>query len=178
MWEELTSLSAWTDSAAGLMHFLMALFALVAGPILFLMKKRGGLHRSLGALYILSMLALNVSALTIYGMGRFNLFHLFAVISLATLLPGIVAISQAIRWRSRRWFTIHAHCMVWSYYGLVMAGFAQIAYRTIPQVTGSFASVQPFWDYGMPIASLTTVFLTFRYIPRLVDRYAPPVRQA
>lgn len=178
MWDELTILSAWVDSPAGLMHFACALYATVTGPFLFVWRKRGVVHRLVGFSFILAMLALNVSALTLYGMGRFNLFHLFALISLATLLPGIVAISQATRRRSRLWFSIHAHCMAWAYYGLLMAGFAQIAYRTIPQFTGSFASVQAFWDIAMPIASLATIVLTWWLIPGVVDRYAPTVRRA
>ena len=63
--------------------------------------------------------------------------------------------------------------MAWAYYGLVMAGVAQIAYRTIPQFTGSFESVNAFWNVVLPVASLLTLFLTWRYIPRIVDRYAP-----
>ncbi|MEM9171409.1 MAG: DUF2306 domain-containing protein, partial [Pseudomonadota bacterium] len=114
MWEELTSLEAWVHSNAGMMHFICALYALVTGPILFISRKRGWFHRLLGASFVFVMLALNTSALTIYGMGRFNLFHLFAIISLATLLPALFAISQAIRTRKRIWYTVHAHCMVWA----------------------------------------------------------------
>ena len=176
MWDELTTLEAWVDSAPGMMHFAAALIALVLGPVLLLRRKRGALHRLLGFVFILCMLALNVSALTMFDLGRFNLFHLFALISLATLLPGMVAISQALRWRSRLWFSVHAHCMVWSYYGLVMAGAAQIAYRTIPQVTGTFESVSAFWDVAMPAASLTTLVLSWRFVPRMVDRYQPRAR--
>lgn len=177
MWDELATLEAWVDSAAGMLHFFCALYALVTGPFLFAWRKRGLPHRVLGFTFILAMLALNVTALTIYDMGRFNLFHLFAIISLATLIPGIVAISQAIRRRSRTWFMVHAHCMAWAYYGLLMAGIAQVAYRTIPQFTGSFESVAAFWDLVMPAASFTTLVLTWWLIPRAVDRYAPKVRR-
>ncbi|MEL6301060.1 MAG: DUF2306 domain-containing protein [Pseudomonadota bacterium] len=177
MWEEMATLEAWVDSAAGMMHFFCALYALVSGPFLFVWRKRGALHRFVGFTFILAMLALNVSALTIFDLGRFNLFHLFAIISLVTLIPGMIAISQAIRRRSRLWFTIHAHCMAWTYYGLAMAGFAQIAYRTIPQFTGSFESVAAFWDIVMPVASLSTIVLTWWLIPGVVDRYAPGVRR-
>ncbi|MEM7612855.1 MAG: DUF2306 domain-containing protein [Pseudomonadota bacterium] len=177
MWQELVTLDAWVDSAAGMMHFLCALYALIVGPILFLRHKRGIFHRVLGGSFVLTMLALNFSALTMFGMGRFNLFHLFAIISLATLIPGLIAISQALRKRSRRWFSVHAHCMAWAYYGLVMAGVAQIAYRTIPQFTGSFESVNAFWNVVLPVASLLTLFLTWRYIPRIVARYMPEARR-
>ncbi|MEL7296586.1 MAG: DUF2306 domain-containing protein [Pseudomonadota bacterium] len=177
MWDDVIHLSAWVDSAAGTLHFFCALFALVAGPVLFLRPKRGTLHRLLGAGFILSMLAVNVSALTMFNLGRFNLFHVFAIISLATLLPGTVAISQALRTRSRLWFSIHAHCMIWAYYGLVMAGAAQVAYRTVPKITGTFASVDAFWDTAMPVSTLTTLVLTWWLVPRMVDRYAGATRR-
>lgn len=167
MFEEFTRLSFWVNSAPGMLHFFAALFALVAGPIVLLKRKGGIFHRILGGLYVLVMLALNVSALTMYSMGRFNLFHLFALISLASIIPAMVAISQAVRTGHRGWYNAHAHFMVWSYYGLVMAGAAQLFYRTIPRITGSFESVDSFWFYVMPVATAVTVFLTNRYIPRI-----------
>ncbi|MFK7955221.1 MAG: DUF2306 domain-containing protein [Lysobacterales bacterium] len=170
MLEEFTQLSFWVDSAAGKMHFFGALFALVAGPIVLLRRKGGVFHRTLGGAYVLVMLALNISALTMFSMGRFNLFHLFAIISLATLIPAMVCISQAIRSRKPGWYSAHAHLMVWSYYGLLMAGAAQLFYRTIPRVTGSFDSVDAFWIYVMPVSWLLTVFLTNRYIPKMIVR--------
>ncbi len=168
MFEEFTQLSFWVDSAAGRMHFFAALFALVVGPFVLLRPKGSAFHRILGGLYVLVMLALNASALTMFNLGRFNLFHLFALISLATLIPAMVAISQAIRTRKAGWYHAHAHLMVWSYYGLVMAGAAQLFYRTIPRLTGSFESVDVFWVYVMPVCTLMTFFLTYRYIPKIV----------
>ena len=67
--------------------------------------------------------------------------------------------------------------MAWTYYGLLMAGFAPVAYRTIPQFTGSFESVAAFWDIVMPVASISTIALTWWLIPGVVDRYAPGVRR-
>lgn len=174
MFEEFTQLSFWVHSAPGKMHFFGALIALVAGPAVLLAPKGGTFHRLVGATYVLVMLALNITALTIYGMGRFNLFHVFALISLATLIPAMVAISQAVRTGSLGWYSAHAHFMVWSYYGLVMAGAAQLFYRTIPRLTGTFETVDAFWMYVMPVCTLVTWFLTYRYIPRTVDRMVSP----
>ncbi|MEM9183059.1 MAG: DUF2306 domain-containing protein [Pseudomonadota bacterium] len=174
MFEEFTQLSFWVHSAAGKMHFFGAITALILGPLVLIKRKGGFFHRAVGGTYVLVMLSLNFSALTIFGMGRFNLFHLFALISLATLIPGMVAISQAVRTRNRAWFQTHAHLMVWSYYGLVMAGAAQLFYRTIPRITGTFETVDNFWTYVMPISTLLTVFLTNRYIPRSVERMFGP----
>jgi hypothetical protein len=66
------------------------------------------------------MIALNVSALCIYNLtGRFNLFHLFAILSLMMVLVGWTQV--VFRRHFRRWFYRHYTYMCWSYAGLVAA---------------------------------------------------------
>jgi uncharacterized membrane protein len=173
MVEEIFTYEHWVHSPAGNVHFLLALFSLLSGPVLLLRRKAGLFHRLLGATYVVSMLAVNISALTMFQLGGVNLFHLFALISLASLLSGMVCISQAIRTRKLGWFEGHAHFMIWNYYGLVMAGAAQILSRTLPRLTGSFESVQLFWQWVMPASILVTLVLTLRCVPVMAARYAP-----
>ena len=56
-------------------------------------SKKGctNLHIKIGYTYAISMLILNVTALMIYDLfGGFGPFHVFAVISLATLIAGLI----------------------------------------------------------------------------------------
>jgi uncharacterized membrane protein len=90
------------------------------GAVVFFNVKGTRWHRTVGTVYVLAMLAVNVTALCIYHLtGRFNLFHLFAVLSLLMVLIGW---SQVIfRRYFHRWFYRHYTYMCWSYAGLVAA---------------------------------------------------------
>ncbi|MEO0974861.1 MAG: DUF2306 domain-containing protein, partial [Pseudomonadota bacterium] len=75
----------WADHWIGQAHLLLAIVALIAGPAIFLARKGTRTHRSLGIVYLVAMLVVNVSALTTYEMsGKPNLFHGFAVMSLSS----------------------------------------------------------------------------------------------
>ena len=77
-------------SAMGLVHTVTAVLALLVGVLIFFRPKASRLHRMLGYVYSASMLTMLVTAFLIYRLtGSFNVLHIFAVISTATLGRGL-----------------------------------------------------------------------------------------
>lgn len=127
-------------SPLGLLHTSAAVAALALGAAVLLVRPRGARrHRQLGWAYALSMLLLNITALQIYRLfGGFGPFHVAALVSLATLLAGLVSARIAIRARTaataapaRRTHAIehHYYWITNSYVGLVAAAVAETATR-------------------------------------------------
>ena len=110
----------------GTLHVALAVASLTLGAAVFIRRKGGGWHRSLGYLYAGALMLVNVSALLVYeetsGPGP---FHVLAVVSLATLAAGVVP--AFFRRPVGSWVGSHAYFMSWSYVGLVAAGVAQAA---------------------------------------------------
>lgn len=110
----------------GTVHVVFAVAALSFGAAVVCQPKGDRRHRTLGYFYSLSLLLVNVSALSVYedsaGVGP---FHVLAVISLVTLISGFIPafLRRPVSW----WLDLHAYFMSWSYVGLVAAGVAQIA---------------------------------------------------
>jgi len=75
----------------GLVHLACAVVALGAGAGVLLLRKGTRRHRRLGWVYVAAMLGLNLTALLIYRLfGRFGPFHLAALLSLVTVLAGLL----------------------------------------------------------------------------------------
>ena len=110
----------------GFVHTLLGLAALLAGCAVVIGPKGTRIHRSIGRGYVAAMLMLNVTALLIYDLyGRFGPFHVAALVSLATVLAGIVPMLR--RRPHATWMELHATFMSWSYVGLIAAFIAEIA---------------------------------------------------
>lgn len=78
-------------NTTGLIHTVFGYSALGFGGLILLLRKGSGLHRLLGYSYVLSMLALNVTALGIYRVFRtFGPFHVLALVSLASVVAGFL----------------------------------------------------------------------------------------
>src|SRR5690349_7876321 len=104
----------------GLLHAASGALALLLGATIFLRRKGTTAHIRIGWTYTASMLFLNISALSIYHLtGRFNLFHVLALLSLGTLGVGIAQVIARRRWRN--WLWRHYQYMSWSYVGLLAA---------------------------------------------------------
>ena|SRR5688500_10568640 len=123
-------------NALGGFHTLCALAALASGAAVLLRPKGTRGHRQLGWIYVGSMLAVNVTALMIYRLfGGFGPFHVAALLSLATVIAGII---PAVRRRPRdRWLDRHYFFMTYSYLGLLAATAAEIGTR-LPAARGAF----------------------------------------
>ena len=93
------------------------------------------------------MAVMNLTALGLYRLtGQFNAFHVGALMSLATVVAGMV---PAVRRQPRdRWLRYHFEFMSWSYVGL-MAGAVSEAATRLPQA--------PFW--GAVVAGSAAVFV-------------------
>lgn len=108
----------------GLIHFISALAAMLFGMIVLLKKKGTKTHKQLGYLYAVSMLVLNITALMIYKLfGYFGPFHIAAVISLATLLGGIIP--AYLKKPEKTWLEFHYEFMNWSIIGLYAAFWSE-----------------------------------------------------
>lgn len=135
----------------GLVHVLCGVLALGLGPAIFVARKGTRTHVWLGRSYAASMLVLNLSALSIYRLtGSVNVFHLLALLSLATLGTGVLQIRMRRRWR--RWLWRHYQYMAWSYVGLVAAtcneGFVRLA--VLQRLTRSTTA-------GLPLLSMLAI---------------------
>jgi uncharacterized membrane protein len=107
-------------SPLGLFHTACGAIALLLGAVILLRTKGTVAHARTGWAYVVAMLCLNVSAFGIYNLtGGFNLFHVLAAISLATLGVGLAQVMGRRRWRN--WLWRHYQYMVWSYVGLLAA---------------------------------------------------------
>lgn len=122
----------------GSFHLTVALLAIASGAaVLWTSPKGGRSHRRLGWIYVASMLLLNGTALSIYRLfGGFGPFHVAALVSLSTFVPGFVAAVVARRRRTRqegvgraRAVELHYYLMTWSYVGLLAAAVSEIATR-------------------------------------------------
>jgi len=112
-------------------HVILSVCSLILGALVFLNQKANRQHRLLGMLYSLSMLGMNFTALGIYHItGRFNFFHLTALISLAMVVIGWTQV--LLRRHLRNWLYRHYMYMCWSYAALIAAAFNEGFVRLAP----------------------------------------------
>ena len=114
-------------------HFIAASIAIVVGAFVFLMRKGTSLHRTMGITYIVAMFVTVVSVVPVeatvmpfFGT-RFGFFHVFVVIGFLSLLFGIDRLLKWRRTRDLEMLRAHQIHLGYSYAGLIMAGFSQIA---------------------------------------------------
>ncbi|MBX2945625.1 MAG: DUF2306 domain-containing protein [Cyclobacteriaceae bacterium] len=115
-------------SPTGLIHLFSAILALITGTIVLFSTKGTRSHRSTGYGYIASMLILNGTAFGLYRLfGRFGPFHVAALVSMLTLLMGILPLIN--RQSSGRWLVRHLTWMYYSVIGLYAAFASEIIVR-------------------------------------------------
>ncbi len=161
-------------SAMGWIHVIGVTNGLILGAVVIFAPKLTKIHRVLGLGYLFSMLAVNVSALTIYReTGSVGPFHILAVIGLLTLGLGY---NEVARKRKRSgWLERHGIFMSFSYVGLVAAGASQFASHNLPldPVLGNVgASMLVFVIGGIP--TMTLVPRTIRSLSRRSARIPVP----
>lgn len=127
----------WVDTAPGALHFLLAVICLVLGAVVLFSRKGNSRHRVLGSIWLVLMITVNTSALSMYEIsGRPNLFHFFAVLSLATIIPGYVSVRRYALTGRTEFLIAHRVWMSWGYFGLVAAGTWQIVTRLVHTIIG------------------------------------------
>lgn len=115
-------------STTGLFHVIMALVAMITGTIVIIKSKGTRLHVAIGYTYFFSMLTMNLSSFMLYGLlGHFGPFHVAAIISLLTLLGGMIPIF--FRKKITAWQRVHGTFMYYSVVGLYAAFFSEILTR-------------------------------------------------
>ncbi|MBW3535905.1 MAG: DUF2306 domain-containing protein [Gemmatimonadetes bacterium] len=169
-------------STIGTVHVVFAFAAIAAGALVLLLPKGTRWHRTVGHAYATSMVGLIATAFAIYDLfGGFGPFHVAAVVSGATLLPGM---GFALLRRPRgRWMPRHAAWMVGSYIGLMCAFAAETTTRWImPRVAPLLpeALTWPVFWGAVVVASAGVGWLggrlASRHLPRSLARTPAAMR--
>ena len=145
------------QSTTGLIHTIAATVALVIGLFIFFRPKATFLHRTLGYFYSFAMSIMLVTSFMVYQLtGSFNLLHIFAVISTATLMMGLyLAVT-----RPRGWLPRHYFWMCSSYLGLCGALVAEVGFRLFARyLMQLFHTQMGFSPRTVPILFAALVFI-------------------
>lgn len=121
-------------SKIGGFHTIMAIIAMVFGLLVILKKKGTIVHKRMGYVYVVSMLLLNVTSFFIVNFKGLSVFHAFAIISLISVLLGIIPVLLRIK----NWYRFHFYFMNWSVVGLYCAFWAEVGTRFV-------GNMQQFW---------------------------------
>ncbi|MBO6881839.1 MULTISPECIES: DUF2306 domain-containing protein [Winogradskyella] len=139
-------------SNIGWFHFITAVIAMITGTIVLVNIKGTIFHKRTGYIYVLSMLLLNISAFFIMNFGSFSLFHFFAIVSLVSILGGMIPTLK----RGKNWFAYHFYFMSWSVVGLYCAFWAEVGTRFVD-------NMKDFW-WMVALATFITAFIGSRII--------------
>ncbi|MDT0608252.1 DUF2306 domain-containing protein [Croceitalea rosinachiae] len=82
----------WIHSPVGGIHFITSVIGLFTGAYILLTRKGTKIHKSIGYVFSISLLLVNVSALFIYDFnnGKPSVFHYLIIVSLFFLFFGIL----------------------------------------------------------------------------------------
>ena len=116
---------------AGWFHTILSSLGIIVGAEQLIRTRRDRLHRWLGYVYVLSMLAADLAILTVYRFnGHFNVFHVGALVNMFCV--GMALRPMLVRPRPRQWKLIHFMWIAWSYVGLLCAALTEFIIRTQP----------------------------------------------
>ena len=119
-------------SEIGLVHFIASIFALILGTCILTLAKGTTKHKIIGRLYALSMLVVLITAFTTYRLfGTWGIFHWTAVISIFTIICGLVPI--LIKRPINNYKSLHFSFMYWSVMGVYGAFVSETLVR-MPEV--------------------------------------------
>ena len=150
-------------NSVGIIHVVASAAAIATGCLVLLLPKGTRYHRMLGFAYVVLMVALNVSALALYRLtGTFGPFHVAAVASLCTVVPGFVFAHL----HQPGWLEPHYFLMTFSYVGLLAAAASEVAVR-LPST--------PFWG-AVVVASGGVGVVGAAFVFRLAGRVLSPFR--
>lgn len=163
-------------SPLGALHLTAALSAVVLGAMVFRSRKATRFHRRLGYGYVTAMLTTNLTALGIYGLsGKFNLLHGFALLSLISLVFGMLPVMRG-RPEGLR-FDQHWRFMSWSYIGLIAALVAESATRIgLPMLIAQGFAPKPWFWVLVGVASFLVAGIGAGIVHRqtsALERYRP-----
>jgi uncharacterized membrane protein len=150
-------------TTVGAAHFAAAMAALALGAVVLLERKGTNGHRIMGAAFVVAMLVTNMTALGLYRLtGYFGPFHALALVSLAILARGVVAVLR----RRPGWMARHYHSMAWSYIGLLAAACAEVVARA---PLGLIQHAREGLTIGL-VCTAAFIIIGFIVVPRLEAR--------
>jgi len=163
----------------GVSHVAFSLLSILLGLVIFTITKGTQVHRLLGYGYVLCMTCLNVTALMIYRLfGSFGPFHGLAIVSLATVVAGLLSV--ALRRPRKRWLVYHYWFMCFSYVGLLAAAVAEVTTR-LPFFSGSGLAFALVTFFSSQLVFLVGAYFVYRYQfrvhPRIASNEEAPERQ-
>lgn len=158
-------------SLLGVVHLATAFAAILSGGSVLLTGPKGGrTHRRLGWVYLVSMLVLNGTALSIYRLfGGFGPFHVAAIVSVVGTGFGALFAIRARRARARgdlaaraRFIEGHYEAIGWSYIGLIAALVSETATRT--DIVRRAAAPGAAFGIAVGVATAAVVFVGSRLL--------------
>ncbi len=112
-------------SFTGLFHTISAILAMIFGTLVLLNPKGTKKHKTVGYIYFINMVIVNLTAFSIFNFGRISMFHFFAAVSLTSIMIGIIS---SVR-KKKHWLKQHFYYMNWSVVGLYCAFWAEVGVR-------------------------------------------------
>ncbi len=104
-------------------HAVTGVVSIVTGLVIVLSNKGTAFHKVAGRVYVASMYVLCFASFGIRDttpfFKGFGMFHVMALVSIATVTAGLVP--ALYRGRFKDWYAAHYASMLWSYVGLIMA---------------------------------------------------------
>jgi len=148
---------------AGVIHATLAMLCIAVGLIQFLRPKRGAGHRARGYFYVYAMLVADGTAMLVYQFsGRFNLFHVAAIINFVCIVLAIVPLLRSPR--PAHWRMTHYYFIAWSYVSLISAAATEVAVRLAPLTTRG--------QIGLAAFILSIATMAIAYV--VIGKYRPP----
>jgi uncharacterized membrane protein len=161
------------SGTVGLIHVLSSVIALITGLFVLVTVKGTRQHRQVGYVYAVAMLLVNGTAFMIYRLyGTFALFHWMAVVSLLTLVAGMVPI---LRKSGKNYKVVHFQFMYWSVIGLYCAFVAE-TFSRLPRVVlnenGEPMTVfYKFIGIGTALVMVVAIGFYIKYKPKWVKQF-------
>lgn len=164
----LHKMNSLVHSPLGGFHLTAAMLSVLLGTYILFSRKGSRRHTVAGYAYSSAMFAANLSAFGLYGLfGHFGPFHFAAIISLLTLIAGII---PAIFRRSKGcWLRRHMYWMHYSVFGLYAAFVSEVVTR-IP------SGIPFFWSVGLGTA--VVMYSGARIIKSNVEKWVGEAKAA
>lgn len=116
------------NSSLGWFHLATALIAMIAGAYVLVKPKGTKRHKTIGYIYVFSMILVCSSALGIYNLtGKFGIFHILAFVGFATLIAGMIPL--LLKSIKRDYKVFHLWFMYYSVLGLYAAFASELSVR-------------------------------------------------
>jgi uncharacterized membrane protein len=143
-------------------HTALAISGIIVGLIQFLRPKGGPIHRARGYAFVYAMLIADGAAMLVFQFtGRFNIFHVGAIVNLIAIVLAIIPVLRSPR--PSNWKNQHYYWISWSYVGLIAAAVTELVVRT-----SHLATREQAWTATAVTSALVTVI---GYV--LINRYRP-----